>query len=255
MSDAPRPPLWRLYVLGALLVIAAGALALQHYSKRPGEPPIVPNASKRPAPVRTTVEEIGWMRLDPGPTQGGIAGVPQADLPAFYRSRYRIKPDRRFLYAVEEIDRLASGRTAPATLGLRFDRDHWSVQLEHESVGTLPEIPAYADWEAADHELDETLPGPPQRDPERGRDSRTGEPCERPVARLGGAGAGRPRAGQSPRLEACAAPGARRRRGRRIGVARRPDVRRAPDFRPAGRAHARTGGPLEGVATGHAPER
>ena len=146
MSDAPRPPLWRLYVLGALLVIAAGALALQHYSKRP-EPPIVPNASKRPAPVRTAVEEIGWMRLDPGPAQGGIAGVPQADLPAFYRSRYRIKPDRRFLYAVEEIDRLASGRTAPATLGLRFDRDHWSVQLEHESVGTLPEIPAYADWE------------------------------------------------------------------------------------------------------------
>jgi hypothetical protein len=30
---------------------------------------------------------------------------------------------------------------------MRFDPDHWSLQLEHESVGTLPEIPAYADWD------------------------------------------------------------------------------------------------------------
>ena len=63
------------------------------------------------------------MRLDPGPAPGEIGAVPQADLPSFYRSRYRIKPDRRFLYAVEEIDRLASGRTSTATLSVRFDQD------------------------------------------------------------------------------------------------------------------------------------
>ena len=87
------------------------------------------------------------MRLDPGPASGKLADVPQAGLPAFYRSRYRLKPDRRLLYAVEEIERLAWGRTAPATLTLRFDGDHWSLQLGKDAVGTLPEIPAYADWD------------------------------------------------------------------------------------------------------------
>ena len=146
MSDTDRSPRRRIYALCALLAIAAGALALQQYNKPP-DPPIVARASEPPAPVRSTVDEIGWMRLDPGPAPGEIGKVSQADLPSFYRSRYRIKPDRRFLYAVEEIDRIASGRTAAATLSLRFDGDHWSLQLEHEAVGTLPEIPAYADWD------------------------------------------------------------------------------------------------------------
>ena len=146
MSDARRPPKRRLYVLGALLAtVVIGVLALQRYTNRP-EPANVPNASSQSTPVRSTVEEIGWMRLDPGPAPGKIGSVPQADLPAFYRTRYRIKPDRRFLYAIEEIDRLTSGRTTTATLSLRFDQDHWSLELDHESVGTLPEVPAYADW-------------------------------------------------------------------------------------------------------------
>jgi len=90
---------------------------------------------------------MGWMRLDPEPEPGEIGKVAPADLPAFYRRRYRLKPDRRFLYAVEEVERLTSGRKTPATLTLRFDAGRWSVRLDKQDVGTLPEIPAYADWE------------------------------------------------------------------------------------------------------------
>jgi hypothetical protein len=96
MSDARRSPRWWFYVLGALLVVAAGALALQQHN-RP-EPPPVPNASNPSASVRSTVEEIGWMRLDPGPAPGEIGAVSQADLPSFYRSRYRIKPGPRICF-------------------------------------------------------------------------------------------------------------------------------------------------------------
>lgn len=144
MPDVRRP--WRFYLLGTLLVILACVLVLPRYTSRT-TPPIAPSTNNRPKQARSTVEDIGWMRLDPGPAPGEIGAVSQTDLPSFYRSRYRIKPDRRFLYAVEEIERLVSGRTATATLALRFERDHWSLQLEHETVGTLPEIPAYADWE------------------------------------------------------------------------------------------------------------
>lgn len=87
------------------------------------------------------------MRLDPGPGPGEIGKAPPAELPAFYRSRYRLKPDRRFLYALEEIERLTSDRKTPATLTLRFVGDRWSLRLDQEEVGTLPEIPAAADWE------------------------------------------------------------------------------------------------------------
>jgi hypothetical protein len=106
-----------------------------------------------PAPVaarpRTNdITEIGWLRLDAGPLPPAVMNLTApADLPELYRRRYRIKPDLRFLYAFAEVDRLLSGRKKPATLHLGFEGGRWLLRLENEAVGTLPEIPTFADGE------------------------------------------------------------------------------------------------------------
>ncbi len=83
------------------------------------------------------------MRLDPGTAPPeSLREVPRAELPSLYRSRYRIKPDRRYLYAFAEVDRIASGRSKPATLFLSFANGRWALRLESEEIGTLPEIPS-----------------------------------------------------------------------------------------------------------------
>lgn len=92
------------------------------------------------------VEEIGWMRLDPGPRPpASMLAVKPAELPAHYRSLYRIKPDRRILYAFAEIDRLLAGRHVPSILSVRFEEGRWRLLLGQEDVGTLPEIPTWSD--------------------------------------------------------------------------------------------------------------
>lgn len=87
------------------------------------------------------------MRLDPGPRAPAMDTVPRPELPAYYRSLYRIKPDRRILYALTEIDRLAANRRKPATLALRFEDERWQVRIDGEVAGSLPELPKQADWE------------------------------------------------------------------------------------------------------------
>ena len=109
-----------------------------------------PAAAAKPTatPPLSRVEEIGWMRLDPGPAPPeSLLEVPRTELPALYRSRYRIKPDRRYLYAFAEVDRIASGRSKPATLFLSFADDRWTLRLESEEIGTLPEIPTASEAE------------------------------------------------------------------------------------------------------------
>ena len=110
------------------------------------ETPAPSATAKPPAAIPASrVEEIGWMRLDPGPAPAEtLLNVPRAELPALYQSRYRMKPDRRYLYAFAEVDRIASGRTRPATLFLTFKDGRWTLRLEKEEIGTLPEIPTAA---------------------------------------------------------------------------------------------------------------
>ncbi len=140
----------RLVVLCTVLAALAAVSLYLVLRPRPGASAgkgAAADASPRRAAARPTVEAIGWMRLDPGPAPGAIGDVAPPELPSFYRRRYLLKPDRRFLYGIEEIDRLTSGRMKPATLFVRFDGDRWSLRLEQDSVGSLPEIPTYADWE------------------------------------------------------------------------------------------------------------
>ncbi|HTR02926.1 MAG TPA: hypothetical protein VMN82_06990, partial [Thermoanaerobaculia bacterium] len=130
----------RLAVLLTVLVAAVGVLVVSSASR--WRTSFVRRTAPLAAP-RPDVEEIGWMRLDPGLSPpASMNGLKATELPAYYRSLYRLKPDRRVLYAFEEIDRVLSGRRRAATLSVRFEQNRWSLRLDGETIGTLPEIPA-----------------------------------------------------------------------------------------------------------------
>ncbi len=67
--------------------------------------------------------------------------------PADWRALYRLAPDHRFLLALGEIDRLASG-SAPRTTSVRFSQGHWAVSYAGRPVGPLPKLPSYAELKA-----------------------------------------------------------------------------------------------------------
>lgn len=71
--------------------------------------------------------------------------VKPEDLPAHVKSLYRLRPDRRFLYAVAELERLTRGGDRRGTLSIRFERDRWHLSLDGTPLGDLPEFPAFAD--------------------------------------------------------------------------------------------------------------
>lgn len=64
--------------------------------------------------------------------------------PADWHSLYRLPPDRRFLLAFGEIDRLATGGQ-PQTTSVVFRHGLWEVAYAGKVVGTLPELPTYSD--------------------------------------------------------------------------------------------------------------
>lgn len=64
--------------------------------------------------------------------------------PADWRALYRLAPDRRFLLALGEIDRLAS-EDSPQTTSVRFTSGHWAISYAGKPVAPLPELPSYAD--------------------------------------------------------------------------------------------------------------
>jgi tetratricopeptide (TPR) repeat protein len=98
------------------------------------------------APPAGQAETIGWVRLELEPALSrSMMAVKPSDLPAYVKSLYRLKPDRRVLYAIEEIERLVSNRKRQATLRLRFDGRAWQVSLDKVEVGSLPEIPGAPD--------------------------------------------------------------------------------------------------------------
>lgn len=64
--------------------------------------------------------------------------------PADWRALYRLAPDRRFLLALGEVDRLASG-SSPQETSVQFTAGHWEVSYAGKPAGPLPDLPSYAD--------------------------------------------------------------------------------------------------------------
>ena len=67
-----------------------------------------------------------------------------AEARAMLRDAYRLAPDRRFLVAVADVPLLAGGATG-GPVAARWTGERWSVTCGADTVGFLPEFPAYAD--------------------------------------------------------------------------------------------------------------
>ena len=107
-----------------------------------------PSASRSPGPRERIdrSEQLGWLtiRREDAPA-ASVMAVPPASLPAHVESLYRIRPDRRFLYAAAELERLTRGGTRHGTLGIRFEDHRWRLSLDGIALGDLPEFPDFAD--------------------------------------------------------------------------------------------------------------
>jgi hypothetical protein len=114
--------------------------------KQVAEKPAVgaPNQAVRTSPEPE--ETIGWLTVrveNPAPVS--LMAVKPENLPAHMKSLYRLRPDRRFLYAAAEMARLTSGDPRQGTMTLRFENDRWRVTLDGALLGDLPEFPTFAD--------------------------------------------------------------------------------------------------------------
>src|SRR6266496_1650238 len=91
-------------------------------------------------------EEIGWLtvRLENSPPDSLMAVKPE-NLPAHVKSLYRLRPDRRFLYAAAEMQRLTTGSPRRGVLAIRFEENRWRLSLDGSPFGDLPEFPNFAD--------------------------------------------------------------------------------------------------------------
>jgi len=85
----------------------------------------------------------GRAESESSPSRSGpealLAAAP-ADLPALVRDRYRLRPDRRLLKALVEVERLRTG-AAPAPVKAEYQDRRWRILLGGEEVGVLSEFP------------------------------------------------------------------------------------------------------------------
>src|ERR687891_722434 len=66
-----------------------------------------------------------------------IQNASPADAANVVAATYRVRPDRRFLYAVADIYTLSTGKHG--VVRIDFDRDHWLVSCDGREAGVLPE--------------------------------------------------------------------------------------------------------------------
>ena len=95
------------------------------------------------APVAPGLPAIGF--TDPVPPS--ILEVPAARMPEALKQHYVLQPDRRFVGAVAELDRLLGGHAAD-TVRVSRHGDGWVIAYAGERVGDLPDLPGFEDGSA-----------------------------------------------------------------------------------------------------------
>ena len=133
----------------AAVAVAAGSLASVgcHAQRKSQPPPVARSARSRSRRIeRPQADEIGWLtiRLE-NPPPASVMDVKPENLPAYVASLYRIRPDRRFLYAVAELTRLTAGGLRRGVMAIRFEEGRWHLTLDGSPIGDLPEFPSFAD--------------------------------------------------------------------------------------------------------------
>jgi len=141
MADSPsgmresRRPRQRA-VLRSLLVVVAAVAILTASAWLLGAA-----AWFRVEPEKAAEAPIRSNRQSRASMEALLAAAP-ADLPAIVRDRYRLRPDRRLLAAVAEVQRLRTGATVEPAKA-EFQNGRWRVLSGTEEVGVLPEFPGF----------------------------------------------------------------------------------------------------------------
>lgn len=98
-----------------------------------------PQAAPRPGCLRVgrlDISEVGY------PARNARQVAPR-DLPSYVDAIYRLKPDRRFIYALSEVHRILGGEIEQASV--RHLDNGWVISLGGTEVGRLPDFPSFAD--------------------------------------------------------------------------------------------------------------
>jgi hypothetical protein len=140
-------------VAAVALAACAGGVGCRS-EPSPVQAPIKKVAARSPLqpstePRKPDTEEIGWLTVrleDPSPAS--LLAVNLPDLPAHVRNSYRLRPDRRFLYAAAELQPLTKGSPRRGTMTLRFEQDRWRLSMDGSPLGDLPDLPDFADAKA-----------------------------------------------------------------------------------------------------------
>jgi tetratricopeptide (TPR) repeat protein len=136
---------------GLALALSASWLLLSGISCRGDAARTSPGITERSrAPVGKVTpvptQEVGWLTIGlEDPPASSLMDVKPPDLPGHLKSLYRLRPDRRFLYAAAELDRLLQGSPRQGTMAVRFQDPSWVVELDASPIGSLPSLPTFAD--------------------------------------------------------------------------------------------------------------
>ncbi len=130
--------------LAACVIGLTGCPSKAEKSSAPA--PAASQASSRTQQREPGKEQLGWLTISlVDPPAASVMGVLPENLPAYVQSLYRLRPDRRFLYAAAELARLTEGGGRSGTLSLRFEGNRWRLSLDGSTSGDLPEYPDFAD--------------------------------------------------------------------------------------------------------------
>jgi len=97
----------------------------------------------RPAKAVPTVPPR-FAVVGPAPSVESLRKVPLDGALEGLDALYRLKPDRRFLIAIAEVERLLAGASS-VRIRLDFRSGQWEIYSGGQSVGRLPEIPSFSD--------------------------------------------------------------------------------------------------------------
>ena len=80
-------------------------------------------------------------KLDLAP---GVVAVPPLQMEETLAASYRLKPDNRFLLAVDKVSQLITGNAGQ--VDARYENKSWTIFHNGEAVGKVPEIPDFPDF-------------------------------------------------------------------------------------------------------------
>jgi tetratricopeptide (TPR) repeat protein len=125
-------------LIGVLCLAALSAAACKESRARVEKPAQV----RRPAAVPTVSPRL--VIAGPEPSVDALRKASLGDALVGFDGLLRLRPDKRFLIAIAEVERILA-KAPTVRLRLEFRDGHWEVFSSAQSVGTLSEFPSFGE--------------------------------------------------------------------------------------------------------------